>query len=182
MNRAVNLLNMITEKLGKDLNVLMLGEIESYDSVANTAKVIPLHFIPDQGEEYQPLVNVPIGFFSIGGYSIKVQPRAGDKLLILFADYDIDNVLIDGVTKVQKTDRTHSLEDAIVLPLSINFLNKAFNATQDLIISKDDTESYIKIAENGEIVLNASKVSVGEGATQQVQLVGGTASSVLYAK
>ena len=185
MNRAADLLNMVVKKVGQDINTVMIGEIESYDSATNTAKIIPLHYVPEQNEEYQPLVNVPIGYFNIGSYSIKVKPKAGDKLLILFADYDIDNILIDGVTKTQNTDRTHSLEDAIALPLSVNFLNNAFNATQDLIISKEGTSAYAKLTHDGNWILNGNSIKLGENASKRVIIEnteGYTTSSKVYAE
>lgn len=182
MKNGVNFFNKMLEGIGNNLNIMMLGEIKSYDDATNTAQVIPLHVEPNDGSEYSPLVSVPIAFFSIGGYTIKVKPKIGDKLLIFFFDYDVDNLLIDGTTKTAKTNRTHSLQDAVVIPLSINFLNSSFNISDDLTIAKEGTGTYIKIKNDGGIVLNASYIECGEGATEQVQLYGGGASTVLRAK
>lgn len=180
-NHAANLFGKIIEGMGNDINVMMIGKIESYDSSTNMAKVIPQHIVPNQNTEYPPLISVPIGFFSIGGFSIKVQPKTGDKLLILFCDYDIENLLINGTTQ-NKTKRTHSLEDAIVLPLSINFLNDVSNITQDLTIDKDGTSTYIKIKQDGTIVLNSSSIKLGENATKAVKLSDNSNSLKVFAE
>lgn len=183
-DHAASFFKNVIDGLGNNINVLMVGTIQSYNSTENMATVVPQHYIPNQDIEYQPLVNVPLGFFSLGGYTIKVQPKVGDKVLVLFCDYDIENLLING-TKKQKTTRTHALEDAIALPLSINFLNNAFNATQDLIIQKEGTGAYVKITQSGDIVLNGNSIKLGENASTKVLLEGGTygtPSSKVYAE
>jgi len=178
---AAEFFKKITSQLKDDINVMMIAEIESYDSSNNTAKIIPQHITPDTREQFAPLIDIPVGFFSIGGFSVKVQPKKGDMVLVLFCDYDTENILLNG-TIDQKTDRVHSLEDAIILPLSINLFNKSNNTTQDLTIAKDGTNTYIKILQNGDITLNAPHIYVGEGATTPVQLADGGSSSTLYAK
>jgi len=183
-NHAANLFNKVVEGVGNDINVMMVGQIKSYDSTTNMAEVIPLHTVPKQNIEYKPLISVPVGFFNIGGFSIKVQPKVDDKLLILFCDYDIENLLING-TKQNKTTRTHALDDAIVLPLNINFLNNVTNITQDLTIAKDGTAAYVKITNSGDIILNGNSIKLGENASTKVLVEGGTygvASSKVYAE
>lgn len=180
MNNFVKLLQNFTNESNNNLNIMMIGKIQNYNSVDNTASIEPLHYIPGQNMPYNLLTSVPIGFFSIGGYSIKVAPKKGDLVLLLYCDYDIDNLMLDGTTKRQNTDRTHALEDAIALPLSINFLNNAFNATEDLVISKEGTSTYIKMQSNGDIVLNAGtgKIKLGENATKGVLLDNGEGNTV----
>lgn len=178
MNRGANFLLNFQKKIGNEINVMMIGIIKSYDSNTNTAEIIPLHTVPEtESQEYPPLVSVPVGFFNIGGYSIKVQPKTGDRFILLFSDYDIENLLIDG-TKTNKTKRTHAVEDCIALPLSINFLNERNNATQDLTIAKDGTSTYIKIKNDGTMVLNSSKIQLGENATKGVVVSDGANSSI----
>lgn len=169
----------------KDLNVMMIAQIQSYNPSNNTATVVPLHTEPGTSEAYNPIPNIPIGFFSIGGYSIKVQPKIGDIILLIFCDYDMDNVAINGETKDAKTARTHDLQDAIALPLSINFLNNAFNATQDLIIQKDGANAYAKLTEDGNWILNGNSIKLGENASKRVLIEdseGYTSSSKVYAE
>lgn len=173
MNNFIKLLQDFTNESNNNLNVMMIGKIQTYNSRDNTANIEPLHYIPSQNAPYNLLTSVPIGFFSIGGYSIKVAPQKGDLVILLFCDYDIDNLMIDGTTKRQNTDRTHALEDAIALPLSINFLNNAFNAEEDLVISKEGTSAYIKIKSDGSIVLNADTIKLGENATRGIVLDNG---------
>ena len=185
MNNVTNFFNNLSTGLTNSLNVLMIGRITSYNSNNNTATIEPMHMIPTQNVPYQPLINVPIGVFSIGGYSIKVNPTIGDIVLVLFADYDLDNLLLDGKTKKANTDRKHALEDGIALPLSINFLNNTFNAAEDLTILKEGTSSYIKIKNNGDIVLNANNIRLGENASRKIVLDNGesyTTSSKVYAE
>lgn len=178
MKNVANLFQSVVSGLGNTLNCTMLGKITEYNSTENTATIEPLHTVPVQNVPYAPLINVPIGFFNMGGYTIKVKPKIGDVMLILFADYDIDNILIDGKTKTPTTERTHALEDAIALPLSINFLNNTFNATEDLTLQKEGTNSYIKIKPNGDIIINSNSIKLGENASKRVLIENGTSSKV----
>jgi hypothetical protein len=183
-NSAAMFFNSMVNSLGNQFNNMMVGKIESYNDATNLTKIVPLHNIPNENEEYSPLINVPMGFFNLGGFTIKVSPKVGDIVLLLYCDYDIENLKING-TKQQKTNRTHALDDAIALPLSINFLNTSFSNNQDLTISKNGTTSYIKIKEDGTIVLNAPSIKLGESATQKVLIQGGTygtPSSKVYAE
>mgnify|MGYP000901078340 CR=1 FL=1 len=185
MNRSIDFFKTIGKQMMKDLNVMMIAQIQSYNPSNNTATVVPLHTEPNTNEVYNPIPNIPIGFFSIGGYSIKVQPKNGDIILLIFCDYDMDNISIDGQTKDAKTTRTHSLQDAIVLPLSINFLNNTFSATQDLIIQKDGTSAYAKLTQDGNWVLNGNSIKLGENANKRVLVEdseGYTSSSKVYAE
>lgn len=185
MKEVAKLFQSVVGGMGNDLNVMVIGKIVEYDSTYNTATIEPMHYVPQENIPLNPLITVPIGYFSLGGYTIKVRPQLGDMVLVLFCDYDIDNLLIDGNTKKPATDRTHALEDAIVLPLSINFLNNAFNATEDLIIQKEGTSSYVKIQSNGDIVINANNIKLGENATKKILIEDSntyTTSSKVYAE
>jgi hypothetical protein len=185
MNRATDFFKTLTKQNMNDLNVMMIAKVQDYNSNTNTATMVPLHIEPNTGKEYQPIPNIPVGFFSIGGYSIKVQPKAGDIFIMLFCDYDIDNIVTDGSTKDSKTSRTHGLQDAIAVPLSINFLNNAFNAAQDLIISREGTSAYAKLTQDGNWILNGNSIKLGENASKRVlieNMEGYTASSKVYAE
>lgn len=178
MNYGANYFINLQKKIGNNINVMMIGTVKSYDSSTNMAEIIPLHTVPEtENQEYPPLVSVPIGFFNIGGYSIKVQPKVEDRFILLFSDYDIENLLIDG-TKTNKTKRTHALEDCIALPLSINFLNESNNATQDLIIGKDGTNAYAKLTQDGNWILSGNSIKLGENATKGVVVSDGANSSI----
>ena len=177
MNRGANFFVNLQNKIGNDINSVMIGQLKSYDSSTNMAEIIPLHTDPNTQNEYPPLINVPIGFFNIGGYSIKVQPKVGDRFILLFSDYDIENLLING-TKTNKTKRTHALEDCIALPLSINFLNETNNATQDLVIAKNGTSAYAKITNDGGFIFSGNFFKFGENATKGVVISDGTNSSI----
>lgn len=185
MNRVTDFFKSLVKQNMNDLNVMMIAQVQSYDVNTNTATMVPLHVEPNTGQEYQPILNVPVGFFSIGGYSIKVQPKVGDTFILLFCDYDIDNIVTDGSTKDSKTSRTHGLQDAIAVPVSINFLNNAFNATQDLIISKEGTSAYAKLTQDGNWILNGNSIKLGENANKKVLVEGstyGTPSSKVFAE
>lgn len=185
MKSTIDFFKSLGKQSMNDLNVMMIAQVQSYNSSNNTAIMVPLHIEPNTGKEYNPIPNIPVGFFSIGGYSIKVQPKVGDIFLMIFCDYDIDNIVTDGETKDAKTVRTHNLQDAIALPLSINFLNNAFNATQDLIISKEGTSAYAKLTQDGSWILNGNSIKLGENASKKVLVEGGTygtPSSKVYAE
>lgn len=180
MSNATNFMSNIMNT-ANDIHVSMLGRIQSYDSVSNTATIIPLHMATNT-EEYQPLIMVPIGYFSLGGYRIRIKPDINDLVILIFMDYDIDNLLIDGISKKPSTERRHALEDCIALPLTVNFINDSFNAQEDLTIEKEGGQSYVKITANDEIIINSNTIKLGEGATKAIRLEDGSISSKVQAE
>lgn len=166
---------------GKDLNVAMVGRVESYDPAKNTIKVIPQHKTKgaDGNEQvYQPLISVPVASFNIGGYMMKFPMLAGDIVILLYFDYDIDNLIANGNTEGTVKQRTHSLNDCIALPFGFNLLSNDFKGNNDLTIAKKDGSTFIKIKENGDIVLNSNKIKLGENATKGVIVSNGSSSYV----
>lgn len=158
MGNADLFYNKMFSQFSQSLNVAMIGKVDNYNPQDNTATIIPQHrtIVDGVSEPFAPLVNIPVATCNIGGYSIKFPVQRGDYMIILFFNFDIDNVLIDG-TISSETDRLHDLNDCIALPFGFNFLqNTSYNQSNDLTISKNNGNTYIKIKENGDIVLNNS--------------------------
>lgn len=108
------------------MNVAVVGEITSLNS--NMSAVVKVLF-----EGSPTLVNVPVMFLN----NFKFPIKTGYKVLILFLDYDSDNLFIDGVTTKKETDRVHALDDAIAIPLAFNPLQSNYTQPSDVEINSD---------------------------------------------
>lgn len=170
-NHAAYLLSKIISKVSNDTNVMMIGRIEDYNKKDNMATVELLHNNPSTVTQYPPLIKVPCAFISMGGFKIQALPKKNDRVLIIYCDYDIENLLIDG-TITPKSNRNHSLNDAIAIPLKINFLNdedlKSPINDGELIIG--NSKGHIQITDDGKINLNSASGGTLDLSTIQEQL------------
>lgn len=170
-NHGAQLLYSIMNKISTDLNTMMIGRIEKYDKTDNMATVELLHNNPSMATQYSPLVKVPCAFFSMGGFKIQALPKKDDRVLLIYCDYDIENLLINGTVK-PKTNRKHSLNDAIAIPLKINFLNdeelKSPINEGELVIG--NSKGQIQITDDGKINLNSANGGTLDLSTIQGQL------------
>lgn len=112
------------------------------------------------GEQIAIIPNVPL--CSIGNSSsvIRVEPKVGDLVLLVFSDYDIDNFVLSGKIKEINTKTMHQLNDAIAIQLNLT----AFNSTESYT-------SKVTIKNNGDVVIESNtQIKLGENATESVPL------------
>ncbi len=148
MGSGADFFNKLGKKNGDQLNVCIVGKIISYNSAANTADVEPL--LNSLDGIIPVLTDVPVMFFNSGGITIKCVPKINDRVLVMFADYDSDNIVIDGVTIDSNTDRTHALEDAFAIPFNFNPINNSFGFSNRLEI-KHESGSRLSFKNNGDV-------------------------------
>ena len=109
------------------LNCHQIGIIEAYDAINLTArirvgmkKVIARTDTYGRYEEVEvdyPILNaVPVFTYCGGSAFIHMPIQAGDECILLFNDRQLDAWWCDGnTTSAPKSDRTHSLSDAIAI-------------------------------------------------------------------
>jgi len=101
----------------KDIQVGMIGKVESFDGSKMRADVKPLLKIFDNENEievdYPILANLPVIFHRGSGLIIKPVYASGDLVWLGFSTYDIDNGLKE-YTRLQ-SEKKFELHNAVVL-------------------------------------------------------------------
>ncbi|WP_132995846.1 Gp138 family membrane-puncturing spike protein [Sporanaerobacter acetigenes] len=148
--------NKLSENMLNRINKCMLGKIETFNPTTMKASVIPL--VRDKDENKPILIEVPVSFMKAGSFLIRPPYKAGDIVLVVFADEDIDNVLLSGNISDPNSTRKHSLDDAIIvggiMPFTTTLPSEHRN---DLVIAKDDFTAKIVITEDGGILIKSDK-------------------------
>lgn len=161
----MNLLNKFGERITTNINSCTIARIEKFDAKKMKAEVTPLvkYKNKDGSMEERPLlIEVPVSFLKAGPFVIRPPYKVGDIVLIVFADDDIENVLLSGDISEPNSTRVHSLDDAIVVGAIMPFTKELPGQhSDDLIIAKDDFSTKIVVKENGEIIVQGGKVYLG---------------------
>ena len=152
--------NKLSGNLVNGINSCMLGRIETFDASKMKANVIPL--VKNKDGDKPMLIEIPVSFIKAGSFLIRPPYKKGDIVLVVFADEDIDNVLLSGNISEPNSTRKHSLDDAIVVGGIMPFTQTLPNEhIEDLVIAKDDFTTKIVVKEDGEIIIQGGKVYLG---------------------
>ena len=94
----------------------MIARIEKFDPVKMKADVKPLGKIKLCGEvqEMPLIIEVPVSFIKAGSFFIRPPYNKGDLAFIIFAEHDIDNIMLTG-----KEEQTNSAQQPLSLELSL---------------------------------------------------------------
>jgi hypothetical protein len=84
---------------------------------------------------------------------INIESEVGDYVLLLVADYDIDNLVIDGKNKEVNTQGKHNIDDCFALPFSFTPFNSNKSQVNKINI---DSLGNISIESNLDINLTTS--------------------------
>ena len=168
-------MNNLSGNITGGINSSMLAKIEKFDGVTMKADLIPLVKIKNKAgiiEEVSMLIEVPVSFIKAGPFIIRPPYKPGDIVIVVFADSDIDNVLLSGDVSSPNSSRKHSLDDAIVvgsiMPYTVTLPGEHLN---DLIIANEDFSTKLVLKESGEIIIQGGKVFLGnETAVEGVPL------------
>ena len=154
----------LANQITNSINNCMLGRIEKFDAAKMKAEVSPLvkHRNKDGSTEERPLlIEVPVSFLKAGPFIIRPPYKPGDMVLIVFADEDIENVLLSGDISEPNSTRVHSLDDAIVVGAVMPFTKELPGEhIDDLIIAKDDFTTKIVIKDNGDIEVKGNYIKI----------------------
>lgn len=128
------------------LNTTLPAEIVSFDSEAQTATVQPLIYeVYSDGisSRLPEIDDVPVMFPSAGGGMITFPIRAGDEVLLVFSQRDIDKWSVQGGESIPSTQHYHEYNDAIaIVGLSSNKNSLKAN-TDDVQIRFDDADGEL---------------------------------------
>ncbi len=98
--------NKLSGNLVNGINSCMLGRIETFDASKMKANVVPL--VKNKDGNKPMLIEVPVSFIKAGPFLIRPPYKKGDIVLVVFADEDIDNVLLSGNISEPNSTRKHS--------------------------------------------------------------------------
>ena len=150
-------INSLKDKILDDIYSCLPAKITKvYDDKKIDAQ--PLFTL--SGNKLPQVVQIPLLFMGNGTSIINIESKVGDYVLLLVADYDIDNLVIDGKNKEVNTQGKHNIDDCFALPFSFT----PFNSTKSQV-------NKINISTGGDITIESSNlIKLGEGATEGVAL------------
>lgn len=128
------------------LNTTLPAEIVSFDSETQTATVQPLIYeVYSDGisSRLPEIDDVPVMFPSAGGGMITFPIKAGDEVLLVFSQRDIDKWSVQGGESIPSTQHYHEYNDAIaIVGLSSN-KNSLKSNTDDVQIRFDGADGEL---------------------------------------
>lgn len=162
MSEAMKFFDNFAEKMSKGINTCMLCKIEEYDHEAMKAKVTPMvkvKYGDEETEQQELLIEIPVSHLKAGPFIIRPPYKPGDIVLVVFADRDIENVLLSGNKEDPNSTRKHSIDDAIIVQGIMPYINTLPGEHKDdLIIARDDfTTKIVLTEEHGDIIIKADR-------------------------
>ena len=169
MDIATDFFNGFKDGMVGGIKVCKVGEIIDFDPTRMSASVNI--FNKGQGGDYSPLINVPVSFIKAGDFFIRPPYKAKDKVIVVFADSDIDNILISGSKSDSNSTRTHDIADAIIVS-SFNSFNVELPSdnVEDLLISNKEGTTKVILKADGDVVIEGKNILLGENASEGVPL------------
>lgn len=160
-----NLIEGIAGDMVDDVHTSAIARIEAYDPVLMKADLTILQ----TGDE---IFDVPVGHLNVGEFIIRPPYKIGDKVVVVFAESSIDEVVSTGEQKESQAKEKHSITDAIVVSgLHTWETELPSEHENDLIIAKKDFSSKVVIKETGEVIVESdSNIFLGENAQDGVPL------------
>ena len=173
MQHSSNFFKNLVYNVSNDINVCMIARVTDVNKVKSTisAKLLHSSKIKNENVELPILASVPLMQFMTSDYIIKLPVDIDDLVLILFVDFDIENLKISTQQTTQNVNAIHDLNNAIALPFAFNNLNAdlGINNNDDVLIAKKDNSVKIKIDSSNNIILDTdSNIYLGESATEGV--------------
>lgn len=144
---ANKFLSDFKNSLVKGVNVCKLGKVVRFYPETMKADVMPL-----PSEDNAMLINVPVATLKSSDFVIYYPLKAGDHVVLLFADNDTDNILLGEDST--STERGHDVSDCVLIG-GINLLNNSLNIADSSSLSIQNTNNScsIVVSSAGEITL-----------------------------
>lgn len=177
MSEALKFLDGMMGESLSELHTCMLGRIKSFDGAKMTADVIPLlkRKLADGRTIDMPVISqAPVMFLHANGFFVRPPLKPGDLVVVVFAEREIDAVLLSGSPQAPTSTRHHGLEDAIVLGGWLPFSGSLPVAGDDLVIGRTDGKVTITITPDGTVDITAPK-----GITLKADDITGTGVSIV---
>ncbi len=165
------LLDILKREIGKDINCVRIGVIQSFNETNQHAEVKiaqqQVTSVQNDGTrtlaEYPILLDVPVHFQCGGGYTMTFPITEGDECLILFNDREIDNWLDNGPGLPPTIGRLHDLSDGFAI-VGVRSNNRVLSgvSTTTTQLRSDDGETYVEVNKTGVVTVKAPEMVVME--------------------
>ena len=137
-----------------------IARIEAYDPVLMKADLTILQ----TGDE---IFDVPVGHLNVGEFIIRPPYKVGDKVIVVFSENPIDEVISTGEEKKSQLKEKHDISDAMVVcGLHTWETTLPSEHGNDLVIAKKDFSAKVVINEDGQVLIDANEIRLGENATE----------------
>ena len=160
---------------------VFVAQVTSYDRTTQRAEVQPVnraYYGDDETGEYRDwsgvLFDVPVVMPSFGQWVIVADLVAGDYVLCVVSTRSIDEWRLQGGTNIDAQDvRLCMADDAIAIPglwPATEALGSDVARADELVLSRRDGSTQLRITD-GEVIVTAASVKLGgPGATELVAL------------
>lgn len=158
MDHVNSFFDELGQGISDGLNVAKLAKVVKYYPENMKVDVMPF-----PTEESAMIINVPLATIATKDYLVYYPLKPDDIVVLLFIDYDTDNILL-GEDSLE-TERGHDVSDCVAIgcislfkePLSVSDIDS-------LLIQEKGGKSKIKL-NKGEIEIQAPKISLKGFAT-----------------
>lgn len=116
--QLATVLNMFGANLSRSINVMLPGEVVSYDDAKGTASVkimLQRKLVDGRTLDYPMLSDCPVFTMNGGGAYLSFPIEPGDSCCVFFADRSIDEWYQSGEARTPMLNHAHSLSDGFVL-------------------------------------------------------------------
>lgn len=170
MSEVLKFLDGMMGEAFSELHTCMLGRIKSFDGTRMQADVVPLlkRKLADGREEPMPIISqAPVMFLYANGFFVRPPLKPGDLVVVVFAERELDAVLMSGSPQAPTSTRQHGLEDAIVLGGWLPFSGSLpVSGEDDLVIGHGGGTVTITIKDDGTVTITGKDITVeGENVT-----------------
>ncbi len=158
MDNVNDFFNDLSNGISKGLNVAKLAKVVKYYPENMKVDVMPY-----PTEESAMIINVPLATIATKDYLVYYPLKPDDIVVLLFIDYDTDNILL-GEDSLE-TERGHDVSDCVAIgcislfkePLSVSDIDS-------LLIQEKGGKSKIRL-NKGEIEIEAPRINLKGYAT-----------------
>ena len=158
MDNVNDFFNDLTNGINKGLNVAKLAKVVKYYPENMKVDVMPF-----PTDDSAMIINVPLATIATKDYLVYYPLKPDDIVVLLFIDYDTDNILL-GEDSLE-TERGHDVSDCVAIgcislfkePLSIS-------DTDSLLIQEKGGKSKIRL-NKGEVEIEAPRINLKGFAT-----------------
>ncbi len=158
MENVNKFFNELGEGINKGLNVAKLAKVVNFYPENMKVDVMPF-----PTKESAMILNVPLATISTKDYLVYYPLKADDIVVLLFIDYDTDNILL-GEDSLE-TERGHDVSDCVAIGcISLFKESLSISDVDSLLIQEKGGKSKIKL-NKGEIEINAPKITLKGFAT-----------------
>ena len=158
MDNVNEFFNDLSNGISKGLNVAKLAKVVKYYPENMKVDVMPL-----PTEESAMIINVPLATIATKDYLVYYPLKPDDVVVLLFIDYDTDNILL-GEDSLE-TERGHDVSDCVAIGcISLFKESLSISDTDSLLIQEKGGKSKIRL-NKGEVEIEAPRINLKGFAT-----------------